>query len=520
MPVYFRPGVFIEETLTPLSDVQTDAADAEAAFVGKTSAGGPVGPIRVNSWPQFQALFGPISYDTEDLSYAVYTFFQNGGSGCYVVRALPSDATAATRRLFDGTGVVVGVNDVLIMTASAPGKWASDAASPSRVFLTVTPSGTGTGRFDLKVEVGNNTYLAAQENFVDLSMDPGDPRYALDVINSPVVGSQYVTAGKATSFTFNPETPVGPAAVTKTPLTGGTDGVAAPALFTAVQRLDAVDRNLVINVPGAADSVVSDVVNWAAASGRHFVVADAPKPAANSTAADSVTALTNFVTALPDSSHLAVYGPWIWIADPASRAGAMRLTAPGGAVVAHYLRTDSARGVHKAPAGVTTLISGAIKPYVFFTNAQKDALAATNINLLLTAPGLGVVIWGARTQANSTPDRYVPVRRLLIALKTELNELTRFAVFEGNDEELRSTVEQVVEQYLQSQFDLGAFKGDTPDEAFYVRCDDTNNPPSTVDAGVINIDIGVALKSPAEFIVIRLGQQQSGSVATDSLEEV
>lgn len=519
MPTYFRPGVYIEEYLRPLSEVAADPADAAAAFVGRTSAGGPVGPVLITSWTQFQALFGQITYDTQDLSYAVYSYFQNGGRGCYVVRALPSDATAASLLVYDASGTATS-DEVFRLTAVAGGTWASAATSPSRVFVTTRAAGTGSNRFDLVIEVGTGSYLAAQEQFVDLSMDPADPRYALDIVNSPVVGSSYVTMALSVNYTYNVSTAPGPGVVTKSPLTGGADGVAAVDLVTSTQRLDVVDRNLVINVPGATSTEINTLITWAEASGRHFLVVDVPKPAANETAAASVTAMTAFTDALTNSSQVAAYGPWIYVADPVSKAGALRLTAPGGAVVGQYLRSDAARGVHKAPAGITTTLSGVVQPYVNYTNVQQDTLANSALNLLKTVPGSGVVIWGARTQSLNTPDRYVSVRRLLISLKTSLYSITRFAVFEGNDEDLRATLEEVVSSYLQQQFDLGAFKGDTPDDAFYATCDDTNNPPSAVDAGTINIEVGVALKSPAEYVVIRLGQQQGSATATDSLEEV
>lgn len=515
MPTYFRPGVYFEETLRPLSNIDTDPADAAAAFVGKTS-GGPVGPVLVTSWTQYQALFGAITYEVNDLAYAVFNYFANGGRGAYIVRALASDATPATLTIFDSSGLTTSTHEVLIVTASAPGTWASAATSSSRVYVTTRPSATGSTRFDVLVDVGTTTYLAASEQFVDLSMDPADPRYAVDIINSPVVGSRYISVARSANIIGN----AAAGSSTKVPLTGGTDGVAAVDLVASTQRLDAVDRNLVVNVPNANATDITNIVSWATTSGRHFIVADAPKPATGETAAASVTAITAFLTAVPSSSQLAVYGPWYYGTDPGTTAGAMRLTAPGGAVVAQYMRTDASRGVFKAPAGVDTTIIGAINPAFNYTSAQQDTLATSQANILRTIPGSGVCIWGARTTALTTPDRYVPIRRLLIAIKTSLTQITRFAVFEGNDEDLRATLEEVVTSYLQTLFDLNAFKGQTPDEAFYVICDETNNTPATADAGLINIEVGVALKSPAEFIVIRLGQQQAGAVATDSLEEI
>ena len=517
MATFLRPGVYIEEYLNPLTDVAADPAASAAAFVGKTTAGGPTGPIFISSWSQYQALFGGLSTATDDLSYAVFSFFNNGGNGCWIVRALNGDATAASLTLTDGAEAPA---DVLTVSATAPGTWASDPASSSRVYVSVQQGITGSNRFDLVVEVGTGSYLAAREQFLDLSMNPADPRYVLEVMNSPVIGSKYVTATLASGYAYNATTPKIPATLVKSPLTGGLDGTGTPDLVTTTQKLDAVDANLVINVPGLSATDAASVVTWAAASGRHFVVVDVPRPAAGETATQSVTAMTTFADALPNSSHVAVYGPWLYVADPGSKAGASRLTAPGGSVVGQILRTDVVRGKHKAPAGVQTAINGAVQPYQVFSNVQQDTLAASAVNLLRVIPGSGVCIWGARTQSNGFPDRYIPVRRLLIGLRSALTDITRFAIFEGNDEELWATVEDVIDKYLQAQFDQGAFKGESPTDAYYVRCDDTNNDPASADSGVVNIEVGVALKSPAEFIVIRLGQMQAGTTVTDSLEEV
>lgn len=516
MATYSRPGVFIEEYLNPLTDVANDPAASAAAFVGVTSAGGPVGPTLITSWTQYQNLFGGISSTTGDLPYAVYSFFMNGGTGCYVVRALNADATSATLTLTDGAGTPV---NVLVATAQAPGTWASAASSPSRVFLSVVKGSTGTNRFDLTVDIGTGSFLAAREEFVDLSMDPADPRYVLDVVNSPVVGSRFITLALDGTYTYNASTPKIPTNVVKTPLTGGTEGTGTPNVVTAVQRLASVDRNLVINAPGLNATDSSAVVDWAVTSGRHFVVLDVPKPAAGEVSTAGVTAMTTYAGAVTKSSHVAVYGPWYYMADPGSKAGALRLTAPGGAVIGQIMRTDATRGVHKAPAGVQTVIRNGLSPFHNLSNTEQDSLYAAGVNLLKVIPGTGMVIWGTRTLSTGMPDRYIAVRRLLIGLKSALTEITRFAVFEPNDEDLWLTIEDVVGNYLQALFELGSFKGETPDEAFYVTCNDTNNSPSSTDAGVINVEVGVALKSPAEFIVIRLGQQQAGTNVTDSLED-
>jgi phage tail sheath protein FI len=184
------------------------------------------------------------------------------------------------------------------------------------------------------------------------------------------------------------------------------------------------------------------------------------------------------------------------------------------------LKTDASRGVHKAPAGIGTNLSAVIAPYLDYNNTQQDALAVAGVNLLKVVPGSGVCVMGARTLAHGYPDRYVSVRRLLISLKSSLTSASRFAIFENNTEELWETVEDTLTTFLIAKFDVGALKGGSPEQSFYVVCDGTNNSQASIDAGVVNIEVGVALQHPAEFIVIRLGQTAGRSAtATDSLEE-
>lgn len=515
MPVYGRPGVYIEESLLPLSDISSDPTVSVAAFVGVSTNGGPVGANRISSWSQFQALYGGIASSNDDLAYSVYSYFANGGPGCYVVRALNADAAKATLTILDTQGTPASS---LKVDAQAGGIWASSATSINRLFITVTP-GTS-GRFDFVVEVGTGSYLAAREQFNDVTLDPTDQRYLIDIVNSPVIGSKYVTATNMTTGTWAANK--NPAATTKVPLTGGTDGTGSPDVAaTAVAQLANVDENLLINMPGVtANAQITTVTGWAESTARHFVVADVPKPTSGELEAASVSSMTTAAGAITASSYVAVYGPWLYVSDPGAVAGSLRLTAPGGAVIGQYLRTDASRGTHKAPAGVGTVLQSVLQPYLNYTDANQDTLAGSGVNLIKRVPGAGVCIMGARTLKFGYPDRYIPVRRMLISLKGALAALTRFAIFENNDQDLWETVEDVVDAHLLTLLEQGGLKGDRPEEAYFVRCDSTNNPPANVSAGVITIDVGVALQTPAEFVVIRIGQSRGGPpTASDSLEE-
>lgn len=520
MANYLRPGVFVEETLTPLTDPSLESTDSVAAFVGTCAKGGPLGPTLVTSWSQYQALFGSIRGSLDEMAYSVYSFFNNGGSTCYVVRAVNADATAASLTLNDADSDGAGADTAeatLTITAKAAGVWASAADSTSRIYVTVQAAQTA-GRFDLIVEVGSGSTLISREQYVDLTLDPADTRYALTLVNSPTVGSSYVSLTKVGTWGVDATAGLNgnPAVLASTPLTGGSDGTGVPDLYVATQTLDTVEGILNVNLPGVEDgTVLTNVINWAASKGDRFVVVDGPKPGASDSAASQATDLTTLVGLLPASSYAAVYGPWTYTVDPSSTvSGALRLMAPGGAVLGQYARVDVSRGVQKAPAGTQTALR-VINVAAKFTDTQLDTLNQANANVIRSVPGAGFCIMGARTLATRTTDRYINVRRALMSIKRGVTTATRFAIFEQNDEFLWDDVAAVVEQYLTTQFQVGVLRGDEPTQAFYVKCDSDNNPPSQVAAGVVTVEIGVALASPAEFIVIRIGQFDGGSTVAE-----
>lgn len=514
MTTYSRPGVFVEETLNPLAAPSTDTSDSIAAFVGVSSKGGPLGPILITSWTQYQGLFGDLrGAESNDLGYAVYSFFNNGGSQCYVTRAVNTGATDASVTLND-----TNATPALTLTATSPGVWAADPNTGILVTVQQKSATNDTSRFDLIVQLGSGATMIAREQFPDLTLDPADGRYAPSIINSATIGSKYVSAAAATG-SFGSVAPAygNPASVSLVPLTGGSDGTGTPDVVAAAETLDSVDNVLLVNVPGLSDTTsLSTLVNWAAASLKRFIVIDAPKPASTDKNSDVFTAGQAFVQALPPSSFCAVYGPWIESQDPASTAvGVTRLTAPGGAVLGQYARNDALRGVQKVPAGITSTIK-AVAPFVRFTSTQLDGLNQIGYNVIRTVPGSGLCIMGGRTTDPSTAGKYVNVRRTLMYLESALSNLTQFAVFENNDPTTWESIDAILSQFLTTFWQGGGLKGSTAAEAFFVTCDGTNNSAADIASGNVNVDVGVALESPAEFIVIRIGQVDGTLTVTDS----
>jgi phage tail sheath protein FI len=511
MPNIQRPGVYVAETLTPLSSALSSPGDAIAAFVAE-NAQGPTKPTLITSWSQYLTLFGGFGDGQHLLPYAVFSFFANGGSQAYVMRAAPGDASTATISLNNRAGSPAAL---LKLTASSPGSWGNS--------LQVTVSNNGgntTGRFDLLVTLGGTQV----ERWLDMSMNPGDPRYVVGALNSPTNGSAFLVAGNLLSGASNYHWVLEdtPAVQTGSPLTAGLQGSTAADLAAAVESFDVVDVMMNINLPGVTDvEVLTSVIQWAEARGDVFVIIDAPPLAVADTSADQVTdflALASTGSGVVATSYAAIYGPWINIKDPSSSVtGAVRPIPPGGAVAGVYSRTDAQRGVSKAPAGVDAVISGAVSTVTTFSDSQLDQLNQAGINVIRRIAGAGFVIWGARTLKSGFPDRYVSTRRTLMSIRKALLTGVQFAVFEPNTPALQATVRSRIGSYLANLFQQSVLAGNSIDQAFFVTCDASNNPPSSVASGELHVEVGIALLSPAEFIIINLGQYQGSATVTETL---
>jgi phage tail sheath protein FI len=180
-----------------------------------------------------------------------------------------------------------------------------------------------------------------------------------------------------------------------------------------------------------------------------------------------------------------------------------------------YLATDASRGVFKTPAGYGTRVANAVAVESSLTNANLDDLnvAAAPVNAIRNIPGAGIVIMGGRTMNNTPGERYINVRRSLIFLKHELNARSTFAVFENNDTILQNQLRTALGNFLRTYWAQGGLRGSTPAQAFYVKCDAQNNSSADLAAGRVNIEVGVAVEYPAEFIVISIGQITGSATA-------
>jgi uncharacterized protein len=204
------------------------------------------------------------------------------------------------------------------------------------------------------------------------------------------------------------------------------------------------------------------------------------------------------------------YFPRVRAADPLTPDRRLRSLPNCGVVAGLWSRTDSERGVWKAPAGTEANLRGVQALDYVLTDPQNGVLNPLGLNCLRSFPVFGAVSWGARTLMGADQQasewKYVPVRRTALFIEESLYRGTQFAVFEPNDEPLWAELRLAVGTFMNNLFRQGAFQGKTPREAYFVRCDSTTTTQADIDLGIVYIEVGFAPLKPAEFVVIRIQQ--------------
>lgn len=190
---------------------------------------------------------------------------------------------------------------------------------------------------------------------------------------------------------------------------------------------------------------------------------------------------------------------------------------PCGVVAGIFARTDSQRGIWKAPAGLDATLVGVPQLSVNLTDPENGELNPLGINCLRAFPVVGRVIWGSRTLrgADRLADeyKYIPVRRLALYLEESLYRGTQWVVFEPNDEPLWAQIRLNIGAFMNNLFRQGAFQGRTPQDAYFVKCNSETTTQNDINLGIVNIIVGFAPLKPAEFVVIKF-QQIAGNIAT------
>lgn len=521
---YHRPGTYVNEVLLT-QQAPVNASVAVAAFVAPAPRG-PVVPTRYESFTDARAALGGFTADPakDRLVQAVYDYFNNGGRVVYVQRVVGSGAVAATLDFLLAASPGPGAA-ALTLSAANPGTWGN------QIYVEVT-AGSDSTRFNLNVRLVPTgaaiTNSQIVERWSDLSLDPVDARYVVGVLTNATGGSDYLTAALHSGYTYTTGDVL---AVSGTPggdpLATGADGTSPTAsdVQDAIPALDAITQPFVLNLPGETRAaVLTTLANYAdpdrvrdddSSPGRGdvFVVVDTDP------GVDGDTAITKVAT-YPKCDYLAVYYPNIIVADSSNGvAGATKLVPAGPSVVGRYIATDAARGPFKSPAGVVdgALVGVvALDPAAVLRNPLLDRLNDANVNAIKNIPNRGAVIFGARTLKSSFITRYVSARRTIISARADLVEATAFAPFENNDQILWSGLANAADKVCRTLFAAGGLKGATPEQAYFVKCDSDNNNASTVEAGEVHLEVGLAVQRPAEFVVLTISQFDGGATVVEN----
>lgn len=528
------PGVYIEEISSGVRTI-TGVATSITAFVGR-AAKGPTdadvdGPVVINSYGDYERTFGALD-PAYTMGYAVRDFYLNGGAQAIIVRLYTGNAATAKAK--------IKLNNMTLEAASA-GTWANqlrvridDKVSPEVATLYgLTPADL----FNLTVR---DMASGKQESFLNLSVKESPRRVDRVLLanssllrvsaeqklpDEPPAALAAEIPEDAETLWDNDETskPVSGKAVDSAPLTDDKPYLGNEDNKTGIYALKKVDLFNLLCIPpdlrgGDTLTTVYQAAMAFCVDRRALLIVDAPTAwaSANAITQNQNKLLTDLGLSGPAARNAAVFFPRVIESDPA-RQGQLDTFVPCGIVAGVMARTDTQRGVWKAPAGLDAALNGVQGLSAVLTDAENGMLNPLGVNCLRSFPLAGPVVWGSRTLRGSDlladDYKYIPVRRLALFIEESLFRGTQWVVFEPNDNPLWAQIRLNVGAFMQNLFRQGAFQGKTPTDAYFVKCDSETTTQNDINQGIVNIVVGFAPLKPAEFVVIQL-QQMAGQIQT------
>ncbi|MCC5612508.1 phage tail sheath subtilisin-like domain-containing protein [Nostoc sp. CHAB 5834] len=567
-PTY--PGVYIEEIPSGVRTI-TGVATSITAFIGRALCGPTDEPITINSYSDFERIFGGLWVESS-LGYAVRDFYLNGGSQAIIVRLYEKKDTDNEISRLNVAG--------LTLEAAYKGKWGEKLQATLDVDVSeAVAQQMGLEKKDLfNLTIRDLAPGGTQEKFLNLTIAPNKPRSIDKVLKNesklvswktkdtspnelePLLADlpqdikkaheeleklikakqALITAKQAKpqvptdidsattaldnadkiyknaikKLEENTETTAKQAFDGKNLTTANFIGDNAQTQKKGLYALEKVDLFNLLCIPPYADGdVESSLIGEAAAyceKRRAFLIVDSPK---NWTTKDD--AKGNIDNVGTRSNHAAVFFPRLKQPNPLL-GEQIEDFAPCGAVAGIFARTDAQRGIWKAPAGLETNLVGVPQLSVPLTDPENGELNPLGINCLRAFPGVGRIVWGARTLQGddrfASEWKYIPVRRTALYIEESLYRGTQWVVFEPNDEPLWAQIRLNIGAFMNNLFRQGAFQGRTPQEAYFVKCSSETTTQTDINLGIVNIVVGFAPLKPAEFVIIKI-QQIAGQIA-------
>jgi len=602
MPVALTyPGVYVEEIPSGVRTI-TGVATSITAFIGRALRGPTNTPVTINSYADFERIFGGL-WVQSSLGFAVRDFYLNGGSQAIIVRLFhPSPATqadaqdaaqdaanaatqaagqpgstpqtvaAAARAVEaaetnpDRKAAADVVADAAEAAANAPGATAASVATAATgatggavaktsatidahgLNLVAASEGSWGNKLraridhDVAASAGDVFNLSVRDDstgsvevFRNVSIAPGNVRQVDRVLEneSTLMRVSGALPGTTPTAHANP-TPAKPLwgdndtnsfiAEADRIADGGAlvdDDFNGPGLEDAKKGMFALRKadlfNLLCIPPYNADGNASTALISAAIAycqkRRAMMIVDPPSGWHNK---DNAKDQNTGVSIFDKSSYAALFFPRLRQPNPL-HDGQFEDFAPCGAVAGVMARTDADRGVWKAPAGLAATLVGVPQLSVPLTDNENGELNPLGINCLRAMPAAGRVVWGARTLEGddrlASEWKYIPVRRTALYIEESLYRGLQWVVFEPNDEPLWAQIRLNAGAFMHNLFRQGAFQGQSPKDAYFVKCDKETTTQNDINLGVVNIIVGFAPLKPAEFVVIKL-QQMAGQIET------
>lgn len=527
------PGVYVEEISSGVRSI-TGVATSITAFLGRALKG-PTEPTLINSFSDFHRIFGGL-WALSPLGYAVNDFYLNGGGQAIIVRLYhPNDDHDKK------TKAIITVNcsqesQSLQLEAANEGSWANSLkvriTYPNEAVAKETIKSQGLDKYSItETDLFNltirNIETGEAETFQNLTVKDS-PRRVTEVLKNeskllrtasdlpneiPAKHADAPDKNKSIWDENIPETSIGVIDASKAFDGDDLDASDYTKDSAGMDLLNKVDIFNLLCIPLEASFSENNYVAIyqkamkLCADRRAMLIVDPP----NGFSADK---LGDLGLTGPAARNAAFYFPRIVKEDPL-RGRQQRIFAPSGAIAGVIARTDSQRGVWKAPAGVDAAITGITGLEVNLNDAENGSLNPLGINCLRSFPVYGCIVWGARTLRGSDQlgdeYKYIPVRRMALYIEESLFRGLKWVVFEPNNESLWAQIRLNVGAFMHNLFRQGAFQGTTPQKAYFVKCDKETTTQDDINKGIVNVIVGFAPLKPAEFVVIKI-QQMAGDI--------
>jgi len=342
----------------------------------------------------------------------------------------------------------------------------------------------------------------------DAKRADGSNNYYKDVLNNtseyiwwmdhPAVGTNWGTSSSAKAFVALSS------AVTKS-LSGGVDSLTLTAgeqqTAYAVYADDATYDIALIMMGKATTATTTYVIDNVAEVRLDCIVFASPQDTTTAevivgSGSAATTAINLYRDGLPSTSYAVLDSGYKYQYDRYNDV--YRWIPLNGDVAGTCARTDYTNDPWFSPSGLNR---GQIKNVVKLAHnpskTDRDVLYKAGVNPVVTFPGQGTVLFGDKTllAKPSAFDR-INVRRLFIILEKSIATAARFQLFEFNDGFTRAQFKNLVEPFLR---DVQGRRGITD---FVVKCDETNNPGSVIDANEFVADIFVKPNRSINYITL------------------